>query len=317
MRAATPLIMKRFRSLFGAVVTSSSLLVACGGDIDLGNDVHDGGDEDSSAYDAHESTTDTSSDSSSGKDGKGDGGAESSVDAGPDVLSEAGCCTVPPTFAGVKSVDAPTTTSLHLTWNPAADACTSAAAMHYEVFMSTSPSSVDFTAPVLAVVGSTEVVVGGLLQGTTYFVVVRASNGCGTMDVNTVIKSGTTTSDCTFPLVEKIFDLHCAKSGCHVIGGAAPFPLIAGAAYKQIVNVPSSEVPSMPRITPGDSSKSYLYWKIVGGSGGGGDAGDAGDAPEVSITGSIMPPSGAGVDPLSAEEVATIKQWIDRGACEK
>ncbi len=207
----------------------------------------------------------------------------------------------PPVFKGLGGVVSVDPTKVTLSWEEGSDDQTPTSAITYTVYYGDASTAPDFyKTPKGTVTGLGKIDVGGLLSNHAYQFAVRAKDAAGNEDGNTVVKSFTTTYG--FTSIQAIFDLHCAKSGCHVIGGAAPFPLIAGASYKQIVNVPSSEVPAIVRIAPGDSSKSYLYMKITG-------------AP--AITGSVMPPSGAGVDPLSDVEKATIKKWIDDGATDK
>jgi hypothetical protein len=94
-----------------------------------------------------------------------------------------------------------------------------------------------------------------------------------------------------------IFDLNCALPSCH----AAPNPqlgqdLSAGQARASIVNVRSVEVANLFRVAPGDPENSYLVWKIEGRAGIGG----------------VRMPSGRA--PLTAEEIAVIRQWIADGA---
>ena len=83
---------------------------------------------------------------------------------------------------------------------------------------------------------------------------------------------------------------------CHA-GGAAPQGLRLDSAnsYNLLVNVPSNEVPSLMRIKPGDPDNSYLVQKIEGHAAVGGQ----------------MPLGGP---PLSAEQIAAIRQWVTDGA---
>jgi hypothetical protein len=94
-----------------------------------------------------------------------------------------------------------------------------------------------------------------------------------------------------------IFDQRCALSGCHV-GSAAPFglDLSEGKSFGNLVNVPSGEVTNLDRVEPGDPDRSYLMIKIEGGPG---------------MVGQRMP---FGQDPLSAEEIQAIRDWIANGA---
>jgi hypothetical protein len=83
---------------------------------------------------------------------------------------------------------------------------------------------------------------------------------------------------------------------CHA-GGAAPQGLRLDSAnsYNLLVNVPSNEVRSLMRIKPGDPDNSYLVQKIEGHASVGGQ----------------MPLGGP---PLSAEQIAAIRQWVTDGA---
>ena len=103
--------------------------------------------------------------------------------------------------------------------------------------------------------------------------------------------------------VQPIFDATCALSGCHA--GSPPessLNLEAGRVFDPtvgIVDVPSLQLPSMPRVTPSDPALSYLFHKIQGTHidiGGFGDRMPV-DAPQL---------------PDSAR--TTIRRWIEQGA---
>ncbi|NJK31464.1 MAG: hypothetical protein HC927_03040 [Deltaproteobacteria bacterium] len=82
---------------------------------------------------------------------------------------------------------------------------------------------------------------------------------------------------------------------CHVGGSPAGLALPnATAAYDNLVDVASTQEPTLDRVTPGDPDNSYLYQKIAG-TGGGGQ----------------MP---LNMPPLSADEMMTISDWIAEGA---
>ncbi|ODT68203.1 MAG: hypothetical protein ABS75_21300 [Pelagibacterium sp. SCN 63-23] len=68
-----------------------------------------------------------------------------------------------------------------------------------------------------------------------------------------------------------------------------------GSGFDYLVDVESLELPSMSRVTPGDSQASYLAHKILG------------THEDVGGSGSKMPPSGR----LRAEEIDAIIGWID------
>jgi hypothetical protein len=95
----------------------------------------------------------------------------------------------------------------------------------------------------------------------------------------------------------QIFTPSCASSGCHGNGSAqAGLSLDAGSAYGNIVNVASSEMPSMDRIEPGDPDNSYLWRKVNGGPG---------------ISGGQMP---LGRPALSQDLLDLLRDWIEDGA---
>jgi methionine-rich copper-binding protein CopC len=83
---------------------------------------------------------------------------------------------------------------------------------------------------------------------------------------------------------------------CHA-GGSAPqgLRLDATNSYALLVGVPSTEVPSILRVKPGDPDNSYLIQKLEG---------------HASV-GAQMPFGGP---PLSADTIAAIRQWIIDGA---
>ncbi len=89
----------------------------------------------------------------------------------------------------------------------------------------------------------------------------------------------------------------CALSGCHSAGSAsAGLVLASGQSFANVVNVPSSQQPSLNRVTPFDAENSYEIRKLRG---------DAG------ITGNRMPPLG---EALTDEEIGRFVNWINDGA---
>jgi hypothetical protein len=93
---------------------------------------------------------------------------------------------------------------------------------------------------------------------------------------------------------ENIFTPIC--SVCHV-GGGAPEGLRLDAAnsYNLLVSVPSTEVPSIMRVKPGDPDNSYIIQKLEGHA----------------AVGAQMPFGGPY---LSTATIAFIRQWITDGA---
>ncbi|MEM6995125.1 MAG: hypothetical protein AAF721_31720 [Myxococcota bacterium] len=98
--------------------------------------------------------------------------------------------------------------------------------------------------------------------------------------------------------VQPIFDTACAFAGCH--GGANPvadLDLSAGNTRENLLDKPSTQLPAVDLVELGNPTNSYLVKKIRG-------ADDIVNAP--------MPPEG--YEPLTDEQIATIKLWISYGA---
>ena len=94
-----------------------------------------------------------------------------------------------------------------------------------------------------------------------------------------------------------IFSPTCAVAGCHSSGSASGgLVLASGQAFSNLVNVPSTGVPSLDRVEPGDPERSYLIKKLRG---------------DADISGSRMPQGGP---PLSSNQIDSIIQWIENGA---
>jgi methionine-rich copper-binding protein CopC len=86
-------------------------------------------------------------------------------------------------------------------------------------------------------------------------------------------------------------------SPCHS-GASAPEGLMLDAAhsYNLLVGVPSTEVPTLDRVKPGDPVNSYIIIKLTNGAG---------------IVGQQMP---LGENPLPQATIDVIRQWITNGA---
>lgn len=100
--------------------------------------------------------------------------------------------------------------------------------------------------------------------------------------------------------VQPILTINCALAGCHA--GTQPqqgMNLSAGLTHANVVNVPSVELPGMPRVCPSQADSSYLVHKVQGTHASVGGIGDR------------MPLGGA---PLTAAEIARIRGWILLGA---
>jgi len=113
----------------------------------------------------------------------------------------------------------------------------------------------------------------------------------------------TTTLPWTFAAqVQPLLGTRCG--GCHGGPSTAQYAGLKdldnpALAYSRIVNVPSTELPTMDRIEPGDHTLSYLWHKVNG------------SQASVGGAGSQMPLSGG---PLSQGEIDGIAGWIDAGA---
>jgi hypothetical protein len=109
-----------------------------------------------------------------------------------------------------------------------------------------------------------------------------------------------------FAAVQAIFDDHCVwcHDPAHPFAGDNPtfieMPLVAGQSYDALVGIAAHETCGGIRVVPGDPEHSYLYRKITD------------DNP---CDGYRMPRAGAILpQPLAAEQIATIHDWIAGGA---
>ena len=86
-------------------------------------------------------------------------------------------------------------------------------------------------------------------------------------------------------------------TACHVPGGIGLMPLhTEQVSFDNLVNVFAVEINTLLRVEPFAPDDSYLVWKIEG---------------RVGIIGDQMPLGGP---PLEPEEIALIREWIQRGA---
>ena len=91
-----------------------------------------------------------------------------------------------------------------------------------------------------------------------------------------------------------VFDPRCVDHhGGHAV--QAGLDLSEGMSHTALVNVPSTQT-ALDLVEPGDAENSYLMHKLEGRPG---------------IVRDRMPPSG---DPLTEEEIAAIRDWINGGA---
>lgn len=97
-------------------------------------------------------------------------------------------------------------------------------------------------------------------------------------------------------LQEDLFTPTCAKGGCHDAATAqADLVLEAGQTWSNLVDVPSTGLPSAVRVVPGASTTSYLVLKLEGVPG---------------IAG-VQMPFGTVLDPT---RITPVRSWIDAGA---
>jgi hypothetical protein len=134
-------------------------------------------------------------------DAAADGG-----DASTDASNEAGdaaedaSAAVGPAFGGVASVSPASATALLVTWPPATDPATSPEQMRYAIYLAQHSMGESYAAaPFAQVVGQTSTVLTGLAAGTTYYVVVRATDEAGAQDQNTHELSATAEADTEAP----------------------------------------------------------------------------------------------------------------------
>ena len=97
--------------------------------------------------------------------------------------------------------------------------------------------------------------------------------------------------------VQPIFNKGCVD--CHGVKKAkAKLDLSEGAALKNLVNVPSEQVPGTLRVKPGDPEESYLWLKLD----------------HRAKEGAGMPKGLFGASKLPQEELDLVRAWIEGGA---
>jgi len=122
-----------------------------------------------------------------------------------------------------------------------------------------------------------------------------AGEGTGLDEFGNPLGSGSPLGPTLEGIQANIFTPICTQ--CHT-GAAAPLGLALdeGVAFQNLAGVASVEIPELKRVEPGDPERSYIIWKIEG-------------RPE--ILGVRMP---RGLAPLSGEQIAAIRGWIQAGA---
>lgn len=203
-----------------------------------------------------------------------------------------------PTFSGLASASA-SGTSVNLAWTAATDNVSAASSIVYLVYQSPTAGGENYASPTYTTVaGSTSYAITNLTPGNPYYFVVRAQDQAGNIDTNKVEKSATVTAPSLANNVQPIFTANCLTNACHA--GANPAQGLAltsaSVSYANMVNIASSQCPTVKRVLPGQPTMSYLIWKLQGSG--------------ACFSGSRMP-KGA---PLTAAEIATVSGWISAGA---
>jgi hypothetical protein len=207
----------------------------------------------------------------------------------------------PPAFGGLTSaiVDS-VARRVTFIWAAASDDRTAPEQIVYDVYESQTSGGQVFTAPPRAssLPGATSLEVTDLTPDTTLFWVVRARDLGGNHDKNAVEANGAIAVSFDRQ-VQTTLTHDCAVTGCHVPGNPmANLILSRGFAYGALVGQTATELPSMKRVNPGDSSTSFLYQKI------------SKNPPPV---GWQMPAPATG-SVLSDAEKSAVERWIDLGA---
>jgi hypothetical protein len=94
---------------------------------------------------------------------------------------------------------------------------------------------------------------------------------------------------------ERVFQPGCVFSSCHQGASAAGDMSLEGSPHARIVDVPSMQMPSLPRVAPGDPDGSYMVEKLE---------------QDMPAMGTRMPPTA----PLDQERIDLVRAWIEAGA---
>lgn len=138
-----------------------------------------------------------------------------------------------PVFGGLTSATAYSATEANLSWNPASDNLTPSSNISYLIFMSTTPGGQNFLSPTYTShPGDTSFTAFGLLPGATYYFVVRAQDGAGNIDTNTVEKSVTTMGGVSVSAAATASGGYATAPQDNIIDATASIP--AGKTVKRI-----------------------------------------------------------------------------------
>lgn len=121
----------------------------------------------------------------------------------------------------------------------------------------------------------------------------------------TTAETGDTAEMVTYADVEAIWtgtEGSCV-AGCHTAGGTGDsltmLVLTPGMGYAELVGPMANQLPTMPLVTPGNPSMSYLWHKLDG------------TQQQVGGSGILMP---QGRPKLPEDQLAIVKAWIEGGA---
>jgi hypothetical protein len=102
--------------------------------------------------------------------------------------------------------------------------------------------------------------VAALLRGGTYVNVHTPANASG--EIRGQLVPPEPVPDVSFAMdIQPIFNANCS---CHLFEASGGLSLAEGQSYANLVGVPSSQVPSLNRVQPGDPDNSYLFMKQIG-----------------------------------------------------
>jgi hypothetical protein len=119
----------------------------------------------------------------------------------------------PPTFAGVTAVAPASATSLLAVWNPGTDPTNPGAPLRYNVYFGPSSQPLAYTQPLATAPNAVSLLIGDLTTGTEYKVGVRAVNGSGQEEKNTVVLTATPATDTAPPTFQGLVTAAPGGSG--------------------------------------------------------------------------------------------------------
>lgn len=165
-------IVWRSTGIGAALGLIGTIIVSCGSDVTCGSGTTKKGDTCVATSNQGDAGPSGGSTGSAGSSGSGNTAGTSSM---PAALV---------TFDGVTSVSPVTANSLQITWNAGSASLSPASSLTYNVYLAMDAGSENFAKPTaVSPPGATSLVVGNLQAKTTYYVVVRAVDSDGNMDM--------------------------------------------------------------------------------------------------------------------------------------